>query len=153
MPKLLGFILSSSNVRPEHLKFPICINNFFFLLETLPLKSSSLKVAVKPPLKDSQHRSRKEQCQGARSLLCRRPLAISERLWVSGNPVDDRWCDCPCKFFTLKWQLIWKYPVIIGERYSKIPLKITKKGNSFYFRYGSGALLIFKKAGRFAMKK
>lgn len=100
-------------------------------METLPLKSSSENVAVKPPLKDSQCRSRKEQCQGARSLLCRRPLAISEQLWVSGNPVDDRWCDCPCKFFTLKWQLIWKHPVIIGERYSKSPLEITKRETVF----------------------
>ena len=39
MPKLLlGFILSSSNVRPEHLKFPICINNFFSFGNTAPEK-------------------------------------------------------------------------------------------------------------------
>lgn len=128
------------------------MHNNFFLLKTLPLKRSPEMVAVKPLLKDSQHRSRNKQCQGARSLLCRRLLAISEQLWVSGNPGDDRWCDCPWKFFTLKWQPMWKCPVIIGERYSKKPLENYVKGNSFYFRYSSG-FLIFRKARMFAIKK
>ena len=46
---------------------------------------------------------------------------------------------------------MWKYPVIIGEGYSKKPLENYIKGNSFYFRYSSG-FLIFRKAWMFTIE-